>query len=159
VPGLDRKAPATSFKQRGRARFHVVLLAPSRDDTFPVVPVPELRAHATGLPFLDYLLAESQPGIVMAREGCCAVRVPLPERFAIHKLVVAHLRTGRDAKAAKDREQAVTLCAALGDTHPGALEAAAAAVPKRAARHLRAGLAAVAETLERSARRAWDELR
>jgi hypothetical protein len=76
--------------------FHVDLLVPSRDESLPVVPVPELRAHATSLPYLGYLLAESQTGMVMAREGCCAVRLPLPEQFAIHKLVVSRLRTSRE---------------------------------------------------------------
>jgi hypothetical protein len=60
VPKLERKAPPTSFKQRGRSQFHVDLLVPSRTETFPVVPVPELAAHATGLPYLDYLLSASQ---------------------------------------------------------------------------------------------------
>src|SRR5207247_4590790 len=77
VPDLDRKKPATSFKQSGRSRFHVDLLVPSRDATFRAVPVPELEAYATGLPHLAYLLAESQMAMLAAREGCCAVRVPL----------------------------------------------------------------------------------
>jgi hypothetical protein len=158
VPSLDRKVPATSFKEKGRARLHVDLLVPSRDDTFPVVPVPELDAHATGLPHLKYLLEESQRGAILAREGCCAVRVPLPERFAIHKLVVSRLRVGRSAKSAKDVDQALVLCAALGDLHPGALESALAAVPKRAAKPLADALAAARPRLEEVAPRAWAEL-
>jgi hypothetical protein len=137
APGLDRKAPATSFKQLGRSQFHVDLLVPSPDETFPVVPVPELGAHATGLPYLRYLLAESQTAALLSREGCCAVRVPLPERFAVHKLLVAGLRTGREAKSDKDIWQASVLCAALGETHPGAIESALADVPKSARRLLR----------------------
>jgi hypothetical protein len=152
VPSLDRRAPATSFKPRGRAPFHVDLLVPSRDETFPTVPVPELRAHATGLPYLGYLLAESQMAMVMAREGCCAVRVPLPERFAIHKLVVSRLRTGREAKSGKDVHQACVLCAALAASHPGAVESAVGALPRRARRHLAAALQAARPLLEDHAR-------
>jgi hypothetical protein len=158
VPSLDRKRPPTSFKEKGRARFHVDLLVPSPDDTFPVVPVPELAAHATGLPYLKYLLAESQMAAVIAREGCCAVRVPLPERFAVHKLIVSRLRPGRTAKSDKDVQQAAVLCAALADLHPGAIEAAVAAVPKRAAKRFIAARESVRPIVEAAAPRAWDEL-
>ena len=61
VPRLERRAPSTSYKQRGRSHFHVDLLVPAPGETFPVVPVPELKAHATGLPYLDYLLADHNP--------------------------------------------------------------------------------------------------
>jgi hypothetical protein len=158
VPGPDHRRPATSFKLRGRSRFHVDLLAPSRDETYPVVAVPELRAHAVGLPYLGYLLAASQPGAVIAREGCCAVRVPLPERFAIHKLVVSQLRTGREEKGQKDVHQASILLAVLGDTHPGAIESAVAELPRRAAKHLRAAMGSTRRILETRAPRAWEEL-
>ncbi len=158
VPSLDRKAPATSFKERGRARFHVDLLVPSRGETFPTIAVPELGAHATGLPYLGFLLEASQPGIVMARQGCCAVRVPLAERFALHKLIASRLRTGREAKSENDLDQASVLFAALAETHPGAIEEARAAIPVRAKKHVRAALAALRPRLEAAAPRAWAEL-
>jgi hypothetical protein len=158
VPTLDHSAPATSFKQRGRSQFHVDLLVPSPDEGFPVVPVPELKAHATGLPYLQYLLDESQTGAVLAREGCCAVRVPLPERFAIHKLLVSQLRIGRGGKADKDVFQASVLCAVLADHHPGALESALAAVPRRARKYLLAGRESARRYLEQNHPRSWEEL-
>jgi hypothetical protein len=158
VPGRDRKRPGTSFKQHGRSRFHVDLLAPSRNETYPVIAVPELRAHAVGLPYLGYLLAETQPGAVIARTGCCPVRVPLPERFAIHKLVISQLRTGREDKSNKDIHQATVLCAALAETHPGALESARIALPKRAKKHFDGILAKIGKTLQARAPRAWEEL-
>jgi hypothetical protein len=158
VPSLDRKEAPTSFKEKGRARFHVDLLVPSPNETFPVVFVPELAAHATGLPYLAYLLAESQTAAVLAREGCCAVRVPLPERFAIHKLIVSRLRAGRSAKSGKDVQQAAVLCAALAETHPGAIEAAVAKIPRRATKTFRAALESVRPLLEAAAPRAWEEL-
>lgn len=157
VPDLDRRKPATSFKQVGRSRFHVDLLVPSRDESFPTVRVPELAAYATGMPYLAYLLAESQLAMLAAREGACAVRVPLPERFAIHKLIVSRLRTGRDAKAQKDMHQAAVLCAVLADSHPGALEAARAKVPARAKKYLAAALRMVLPLL-RVHPRALEEL-
>jgi hypothetical protein len=157
VPELNRKKHSTSFKQRGRSRFHVDLLVPSRDETFPNVPVPELKAHATGLPYLGYLLAESQMAMLAAREGCCAVRVPLPERFAIHKLIVSRLRTGREAKSSKDLHQAAILCAALAESHPGALETAVAALPPRARKYRDLALRSLGPLLEQHPR-ALEEL-
>lgn len=147
VPSLDRKQPPTSFMQKGRSRLHVDLLVPASNDHYPTIAVPELRAHATGLPFLSYLLAESQSTLLAAREGCCAIRVPLPERFALHKVIVAQLRPGRDAKSRKDLEQAAVLCAILAEHHPGALESARTLVPPRARRLLHAGLTRLGELL------------
>ena len=158
VPSLNRKKPPTSFKQRGRSRFHVDLLVPSAGEDFPVVPVPELKAYATGLPYLGYLLAESQTAMLMAREGCCPVRVPLPERFAVHKLIVSRLRTGREAKSDKDVFQACVLCAALAESHPGAIESAVAQAPRRTKKYLRPAVEAARRFLDPVHGRAWEEL-
>ena len=50
------------------------------------------------------------------------VQIPRPEAFAIHKLIVAARREGRDAiKARKDRAQAALLIAALAEDRPGEL--------------------------------------
>lgn len=158
VPELNIKNPSTSFKQRGRSRFHVDLLVPSKNEDFPVVAVPELKAHATGLPYLDYLLGESQTAMLMAREGCCSVRVPLPERFAVHKLVVSRLRTGREAKSDKDVFQASVLCAALGESHPGAVESAVEKIPRRARKYLKPAIESARRYIEQTHPRAWEEL-
>jgi len=158
VPSLDRGKPPTSFKQRGRSRFHVDLLVPSASEDFLTVAVPELKAHATGLPYLDYLLRESQTALLLAREGCCSVRVPLPERFAVHKLVVSRLRTGRGAKSDKDVFQACVLCAALAESHPGAIESAMENVPPRARKYLMPAIGSARRYLEQAHPRAWEEL-
>lgn len=157
VPQLDKRQPSTSFKARGRDAFRVDLLVPSRDDTYPIVRVPELGAHATGLPLLDYLLADSQRGIVMYRDGYCAVRIPVPERYAIHKVLVSAMRAGQD-KARKDLEQAATLAAAVAHTGTGVLAAAKQALPKRAAKLWRAGLSKLEALLAEESPRAWEEL-
>ena len=49
------------------------------------------------------------------------VRVPLPERYAVHKLMVSQLRTDRGGKSEKDLFQAAVLLAVLGEKHPGAI--------------------------------------
>jgi hypothetical protein len=158
VPQLSVRAPSTSFKQRGRSTFQVDLLAPARGESFGSVPVPELRTRAQTLPYLGYLLEESQVTAVLAREGACTVRVPLPERFAVHKLIVSALRAGRDAKALKDRSQAAVLSAALAELHPGALGSALRELPRAARKPMRRALAAIREDLSGRHPRAWQEL-
>ena len=158
VPAMKRRLPSTSFKVRGRLGLQVDLMVPSAGDTFSTVPVPELEAHAIGLPHLEFLLAESQMAAVMARTGCCAVRVPLPERFAVHKLIVSSSRRGRQAKSEKDIHQACVLLAALAETHPGSIESAVHSIPKRSARLFATALRSVAPILEETSPRAWDEL-
>lgn len=158
VPSRNRKEPATSFKQKGKGRFHVDLLVPSSNETFPTVAVPELQAHATAMPYLGYLLKESQTSVLMAREGCCAVRIPIPERFAVHKLVVSQLRTGRGIKSEKDIDQASVLCSALAELFPDAIKDAVEAMPPKMAKHFRKSLPAARQRLESAAPLAWAEL-
>jgi hypothetical protein len=136
VPQLDHKKPSTSFKQQGKSRFHVDLLVPSSGCEIQILPVPELRAHATALPYLSYVLGQTQMVSLIAREGSCPVRVPVAERFAIHKLVVSQLRANRDAKAGKDVFQASVLLAVLGTRFPGAIEMAIKELPLSARRYL-----------------------
>jgi hypothetical protein len=146
VPGLDPRQPATSFKETGRSLFQVDLLVPSADESIGIVPVPEVKAHATSVPYLRYLLGDSQDAVALAREGCCAVRVPAPERFAWHKLIVSQLRK-RGEKALKDAEQAAVLLAVLAERHPGALEEAGGALPTSARKHLVKAAPAMREAL------------
>lgn len=158
VPRLDNKTASTSFKQRGGSPFHVDLLVPSPNEGFPILPVPELKAHATGVPYLQYLLQESQTTALLAREGCCIVRVPLPERFAVHKLLVSRLRSGPSAKSERDVFQAAVLCAVLATSHPGAIESAVGAVPPRARKYLKPAVGSARKLLEADHPRAWQEL-
>lgn len=159
VPQLDPRVPSSSFKEPGRSQFTVDLLVPSPTREIAVVPVPELNAHATALPYLDYLLAETQRGVVISRQGYCAVQLPLPERFAIHKLIVSQLRSDRGAKSAKDIHQASVLSAVLAETFPGAIVDALAATPTDARTLLDAGIAASERYLSADYPRAWAELR
>lgn len=141
VPGLEPGAPPTAFKEAGRSRFRVDLLAPAAGREVTVRKVPELGAHASALPHLGFLTAIAQPGIALSHHGVAAIRIPLPERFAIHKLVVSELRTGRSAKSAKDLRQAAILLAACAELFPGSLEEAWKDLPPAARRAARAGLA------------------
>jgi len=146
APRINVREPSTAFKQAGRSRFHVDLLVPSAGRDFRVVPVPELKAHATGLPFLRYLLAETRRVALIAREGCCGIRVPEPQRMALHKLLIAQLRSTTSSKSAKDLDQGCVLLAVVGDSDEQAVVEAATQVPVSARRHV---LALVSEVRKR----------
>ena len=158
VPSLDRRQRGTSFKERGGSNFRVDLLVPSADDNYPTVPVPELKAHAQGLPYLAYLLAASQEIPVLSSHGSVMVRVPVPERYAIHKLIVSQLGHKSSSKPEKDLRQAAVLIEALAERYPGAIEDAISAVPKSAVRHLARAIKALEQHLPPSAASAWDSL-
>ena len=157
VPQLDNKKPSTSFKQQGKSRFHVDLLVPSPNSEIQIIEVPELMAHATALPYLAYVLGQTEIASLLAREGCCPVRVPVAERFAIHKLVVSQLRASRGTKTGKDVFQAAVLLAALGEKFPGAIESAVVDLPVSARRYL-LGALPLALDLMQGHRRASEEL-
>lgn len=139
IPTLDRKQPSTSYTTRGRDRLRVDLVVPTQERTPKVVPVRELRTHAMGQPFLRYLVAETVEGLVMGRHSVVPVRIPRPERLALHKMLVSQLRTVTCDKRAKDIEHASVLVAILAEQAPAALTEAFAAVPRSAIDKTRRG--------------------
>lgn len=80
---------------------------------------PALGVSAQALNYLNFLIAEPIPAIALYRSGVL-VQIPRPERFAIHKLIVAdrRLRGPDQAKARKDRAQAEFLIAVLAEDRP-----------------------------------------
>jgi hypothetical protein len=159
VPSLDRRAPSTSFAERGGSRLRVDLLVPSSNDSYPIVSIPELVAHAKGLPYLAYLLAQSQHVPVLSPYGVVMVRVPVPERFAVHKLIVSQLRTRGTGKSEKDLTQVATLMVAVAERFPGALEDALAAAPRSASKQIARAAKALRRHLPAAAENAWEALR
>ena len=157
VPRWEHGATSTSLKERGRSRFTFDLLVPASGDEAHTAEVPELRAHATALPYLRYLVSESQPGVAMSKHGVSPVRVPLPERYALHKLIVSELRAGRPEKSRKDRAQAAVLIAALGELQPGALESAYRKTAVSTRRHIRKSLELIRDDLQAHPQ-AWEEI-
>lgn len=159
VPALHRRAPSTSFAERGGSRLRVDLLVPSPNEDYPIVPVPELGAHAKGLPYLAYLLGASQQIPVLSPHGVVTVRVPAPERFAVHKLIVSQLRSTASAKPEKDLRQAATLVEVLADRFPDAVKEAIGALPRSAVRYAARATKALERHLPSSEESAWEELK
>jgi hypothetical protein len=132
VPELDSRRPSTSFVRRG-THLKVDLLVPSMDYTYRSVRVPELKAHATALPHLRFLLQEQLDSAVLSRDRVIPLKVPRPERYCIHKLVVSQLRVKTSAaKDEKDLDQAVLLAQVLEERFPGLIEETAGLLGQRA---------------------------
>ena len=121
-PGLQRQA--TAWRDRDRQTV-VELLTPNQGpDRDEPVELPALGAFATPLRFLDYLIHRPTPAAVLYRSGV-PVHVPQPQRYAVHKLIVAPRRAETaSVKARKDIEQAAALIRVLAEDRPDDLEEA-----------------------------------
>lgn len=115
VPALDN-APAWRWRQtRGDALVEFLTPAFGAEGLRPLAT---LGVMAQALRHLNYLIADPIPAAVLYRSGVL-VQIPRPERFAIHKLIVAQRRQGRDRiKAAKDLRQAAFVIRALAKDRP-----------------------------------------
>ena len=133
-------------------------MVPTRGTDYPTIAVPELKAHAKGLPYLAYLLGVSQEVPILSPHGAVLVRVPVPERYAVHKLIVSQLRAKVSSKPAKDLQQAAVLLEVVADQFPGAVQEALATVPKSASKYIKLGVEALKRHLPDSASAAWDAL-
>ncbi|NOD97994.1 hypothetical protein GS610_12325 [Ruegeria sp. HKCCD6228] len=100
----------------------IEFLTPSFGEDEDVRELPALGVDAQGLHHLNYLIAEPINAAVTYRSGVL-VQIPQPERYAIHKLIVAdRRRPGENAlKAEKDRRQAAFLVEVLAQDRPDEL--------------------------------------
>jgi hypothetical protein len=103
----------------------VEFLAPSFQEEEGIRPLAALGVDARTLHHMNYLIADPIKAVVTYRNGVL-VQVPRPERFAIHKLIVAdRRRDGPDSlKSAKDRLQAAFLIRILREDRPDELREA-----------------------------------
>lgn len=121
LPGLK---PGKDWRWTNGAGALVEFLTPSFRAAGYVRPLGALGVHAQSLHFLNFLIADPEPAAVIYRSGVL-VQVPRPERYAVHKLIVASRRRGEDKlKAQKDRMQASILIAALAQDRPDDLKEA-----------------------------------
>lgn len=116
VPGVEDRQVWRWRQTRGTAM--VEFLTPAFGEE-RVKPLPALGVSARALNYLNFLIAEPIPAVALYRSGVL-VQIPRPERFAIHKLIVAdRRRDGADqAKARKDRAQAAFLIEVLAEDRP-----------------------------------------
>ncbi len=143
VPALDRKSPSTSFRIHGK-QLSVDMLTPmvGKPSSKPVL-INALNTYAEPLRFLDYLLNDTQPAVLVARAGIL-VNVPAPARYAIHKLVSSTRRPAAfQTKTIKDSDQAELLLTVLLNDRPGDIQLAyeaAKKMPEKFLAQLKTGL-------------------
>ncbi len=96
----------------------VDFLTPNRGpDTDTAKALAAFGTHAQPLRFLDFLIRDTEPAVVLYGAGIY-VNVPTPQRYAIHKLIVARRRREGAAKREKDLRQAEALLEALAEARP-----------------------------------------
>lgn len=120
VPSLDR-GKVWCWSQAGGA-LRVEFLTPSFDADEGLRELAALGVSAQSLHYLNFLIADPIYAAGVYRDGVLT-RIPRPERFAIHKLIVADRRLeGPDsAKAIKDVLQAELLMGILAEDRPNDL--------------------------------------
>lgn len=126
VPTLNHLSPSTSFRVRGKD-LRVDLLAPLvGPDTGKPIHVPALNAPAHPVRFMDYLIEDAVPHVLVGQKQQILCNLPSPARFALHKLIVSESRTEVFAtKAAKDRLQAIQMLEVLLWNSPDSVGVAA----------------------------------
>lgn len=127
VQALNRKQPSTSYKIKG-ADFRVDVLTPMRGrESKRPVSLEAFHTYAEPVRFLDYLLQDVQPAVLLYEHGIM-INVPAPARFAVHKCVVSQQRPAAFAtKSRKDLSQAEQLFQVLLELRPGDVPLAVAA--------------------------------
>lgn len=114
VPTLDSRA-VWRWRQ-SNAETLIEFLTPSFRPEEDIRDLPALGVSAQSLHYLNYLIAEPIKAAALYRSGLL-IQIPRPERFAIHKLIVADRRRGGpdQIKSRKDRAQAALLIRTLAE--------------------------------------------
>jgi len=121
VPKLSSNR-TTSYIAKGG--LQVEFLTPNEGpDTDEPQALPALQTDAQPLRFLDFLIYEPVPAVILHGSGI-HVHVPRPERYAVHKLILAHRRTAAAAKRDKDLKQSAALLEVLTEKQPHELKQA-----------------------------------
>jgi hypothetical protein len=122
IPHLSDGRRVTSYIAKGGLR--VDFLTPNEGpDTDKPQALPALQTDAQPLRFLDYLIYEPTPAVILHNSGVY-VHVPAPERYAVHKLIVSRRRPEGLAKRDKDLQQAEALLEVLARKRPHELRLA-----------------------------------
>lgn len=121
------EADANLYGSRLKANkvdFKVEFLTPllGKDPDKPIM-IRQLNVPAIPLRYLDFLIEEPIYAIAFGRQPIL-VRVPSPQRYAVHKLIVSQERKDSPLKSQKDLEQAFDLQSVLLRLDPEALQEA-----------------------------------
>jgi hypothetical protein len=121
VAHISRKH-VTAYRAAGGLRLD--FLTPNEGpDTDVPRRLTALNTDAQPMRFLGYLIQDAAPAVLLHDAGVF-VRVPLPSRYCLHKLVVAQRRGAANPKREKDLRQAEVLLGVLVERQPNELLAA-----------------------------------
>jgi hypothetical protein len=120
LPNLSRHGLASSYIAKGGIRVDFVTPNEGADTDTPQM-LPALNTNAQPLRFLDFLIRDPSPAVVLHGSGIY-VHVPSPERYAVHKLILSLYRPAAIAKRDQDLRQAERLIEALAERRPGELK-------------------------------------
>jgi hypothetical protein len=114
VPSLER-GQVWRWRQ-SRSEMTIEFLTPSVEEEEGIRPLAALGVSARALHHLNFLIADPLDTAAVYRDGLL-VKIPRPERFAIHKLIVSdRRRQGPESlKARKDLLQAEILLSILAE--------------------------------------------
>jgi hypothetical protein len=101
----------TSYAAKGGLRVDFLTPNEGPDDDKPQ-RLPALQTDAQPPRFLDFLIPDPEPAVILHSAGVY-VNVPAPQRFAVHKLMIARRRREGAAKRDKDVQQAEALLSLL----------------------------------------------
>ena len=135
VPQM-RLDPGDSPKRfRSAAGFEVDIVTRyrKRADDERAVLIPGLQCSAQPLRYLEFLIADPISSVALYGSGVPVV-VPQPARYAVHKLIVAQVRTESSTKRTKDLVQAKELIEALDFSDPQSVQDAIADACRRGAK-------------------------
>jgi hypothetical protein len=121
VPHTSGYGWATSYHAQGGLRVDFITPNEGPDSDDPQ-NLPALRTDAHTLRFLDFLIHDPTPAVILHGPGIY-VAVPTPARYAVHKLIVALRRPPGVTKVEKDFKQAGTLLEALAEKYGEELRA------------------------------------
>lgn len=122
IPHIIDGRRVTSYTAKGGMR--VDFLTPNEgEETGEPQSLPALQTDAQPLRFLDYLIYEPEPAVILHDAGIY-VQVPAPARFAVHKLILSRRRREGAGKRSKDVQQAEVLLRALPEIRPHDLKQA-----------------------------------
>ena len=122
APHINNERQATSYQTK--SKWRVDFLTPNEGpDTDAPQPLPALQTDAEPLRFLDFLIHEPEPAVLLHDAGIYAF-VPAPQRYAVHKLIVSRRRPEGTAKRDKDTPQAEALLELLAQKRPYELKSA-----------------------------------
>jgi hypothetical protein len=106
----------TSYTAKGGLRVEFLRPNQGPDSEAPQTDAQPLR-------FLDFLIYESMPAVLLHGAGVY-VNVPAPERYAVHKLILARRRSPALGKREKDLKQSAALLKILTERRPEELRLA-----------------------------------